>query len=150
MGLATSRGASIQCVIGSQPGAWNQLEQKSGAPGAAGPVVFRKGPDDTWPVGDRYAELYSLSVAPDKRGQGIGTALFEAVERELASHGIADLAVAVMAGNTSAMRYLLLAVLAPQSIFSETPGPDCSWHARPFSSPFVSERRGAWRIDGFW
>jgi ribosomal protein S18 acetylase RimI-like enzyme len=67
-------------------------------------------------VGDRYAELYSLSVAPDERAQGVGTALFEAVERELASHGIADLTVAVMAGNTSAMRFYQRRGLRPGEI----------------------------------
>jgi GNAT superfamily N-acetyltransferase len=43
-------------------------------------VVLREGPDDTWPVGERYAELYSLSVLPDERGRGIGGLIFEAVE----------------------------------------------------------------------
>jgi ribosomal protein S18 acetylase RimI-like enzyme len=67
--------------------------------------MLRQGPDDTWPVGERYAELYSLSVTPDQRGRGIGTALFDAVERELNSRRIADLAVAIMVGNTSAIRF---------------------------------------------
>jgi ribosomal protein S18 acetylase RimI-like enzyme len=67
--------------------------------------MLREGPDDTWPVGERYAELYSLSVVCDQRGRGIGTALFEAVERELDSRRIADLAVAVMVGNASAIRF---------------------------------------------
>lgn len=68
-------------------------------------VRIHQGPDDTWPVGDRYAELYSLSVAPDERRHGIGGAIVDAVEGELARRGIADLAVAVMSGNTAAMRF---------------------------------------------
>ncbi len=79
-------------------------------------VVLREGPDDTWPVSERYAELYSLSVAPDERGRGIGTALFEAVDRELSRRGIADLAVAVMTGNTSAIRFYERRGLRPGEI----------------------------------
>src|SRR5919204_2012625 len=67
-------------------------------------VCFEDGPDDTFPVGDRYAELYSLSVAPPLRGRGIGTKLLDFVDRELARHSIHDLRVAVMAGNTDAQR----------------------------------------------
>jgi ribosomal protein S18 acetylase RimI-like enzyme len=58
--------------------------------------------DDTFPVAEQYAELYSLSVAPELRGRGIGTSLLDFVDRELARRSIADLKVAVIAGNTGA------------------------------------------------
>jgi ribosomal protein S18 acetylase RimI-like enzyme len=67
-------------------------------------VSIETGPDDTFPVGDRYAELYSLSVSARLRGRGIGTRLLEFVDRELASRSIPDLKVAVMAGNSGARR----------------------------------------------
>jgi ribosomal protein S18 acetylase RimI-like enzyme len=35
-------------------------------------VLIEAGPDDTWPLGKRHAELYSLSVAPELRHRGIG------------------------------------------------------------------------------
>jgi ribosomal protein S18 acetylase RimI-like enzyme len=35
------------------------------------------GPDDTFAVAERYAELYSLAVAPELRGRGIGTSLLD-------------------------------------------------------------------------
>ena len=66
---------------------------------------FHDGPDDTYAVGDRYAELYSLSVAPAERGAGIGTLLLDELERRLAAAGIADLAVAVMSDNHAALRF---------------------------------------------
>jgi ribosomal protein S18 acetylase RimI-like enzyme len=47
-------------------------------------VCIEPGPDDTFPVGEHYAELYSLSVAPRRRRQGIGTQLLDFVERERA------------------------------------------------------------------
>ncbi len=67
-------------------------------------VCIEEGPDDTFPVGERYAELYSLAVAPQLRGRGIGTRLLDFVDRELARRSIEDLKVAVMAGNADAQR----------------------------------------------
>jgi ribosomal protein S18 acetylase RimI-like enzyme len=68
-------------------------------------VHIRPGDDDTWPVGAQMAELVSLSVAPQRRGGGIGTALMDAVDAELERRGIADLEVAVMAGNSRALAF---------------------------------------------
>lgn len=67
-------------------------------------VCVEQGPDDTFPVGDCFAELYSLSVAPSARGQGIGTKLLDFVDRELDARSIHDLKVAVMTGNEGARR----------------------------------------------
>jgi ribosomal protein S18 acetylase RimI-like enzyme len=67
-------------------------------------VCIEDGPDDTFPVGDRYAELYSLSVARALRRRGIGTQLLDFVDQELARRSIHDLAVSVMVGNADAQR----------------------------------------------
>jgi ribosomal protein S18 acetylase RimI-like enzyme len=67
-------------------------------------VCLESGPDDTFAVGERYAELYSLSVAPDRRGRGIGTRLLDFVDEELARRSIEDLKVAVMVANQDAQR----------------------------------------------
>jgi ribosomal protein S18 acetylase RimI-like enzyme len=55
--------------------------------------------------GNRYAELYSLAVAPEARGKGLGTRILDFADGELASRGIRDLQVAVMAGNDDALRF---------------------------------------------
>ena len=68
-------------------------------------VKIRAGDDDTWPVGAHLAELISLAVAVDARGRGIGSALMDAVDAELARRGVRDLEVAVMAGNDRARRF---------------------------------------------
>jgi ribosomal protein S18 acetylase RimI-like enzyme len=68
-------------------------------------VHVRPGDDDTWPVGAHMAELVSLAVAPDQRGRGVGTALMDAVDAELELRGIADVEVAVMAGNERAIAF---------------------------------------------
>lgn len=67
-------------------------------------VAVRPGPDDTWVSGDRLAELETLPVAPDERGQGIGSRLLDAVDEELARLGIGDLFIAALVGNAAAIR----------------------------------------------
>jgi ribosomal protein S18 acetylase RimI-like enzyme len=62
------------------------------------------GPDDTFPVGDQYAEVYSLAVAEGQRGRGIGSLLLDEVDRELERRGIHDLQISVLAGNERAQR----------------------------------------------
>jgi ribosomal protein S18 acetylase RimI-like enzyme len=59
---------------------------------------------DTWRTGGRIGEIESLAVLPSYRGQGIGTRLLEALESELASIGIRDLILGVLAGNDDAIR----------------------------------------------
>jgi ribosomal protein S18 acetylase RimI-like enzyme len=75
-----------------------------------------EGSDDTFPLGDHYAELYSLSVAPAWRGQGIGTLLLDFVDAELASRGIRDLSTSVMVGNSGAQRLYERRGLRPAEI----------------------------------
>ena len=55
-------------------------------------------------VGERVAELDSLSVLPGERSRGLGTLLLDAVDEELRRLGIAELSLAVMAGNDGAAR----------------------------------------------
>lgn len=79
-------------------------------------VCVERGPDDTFPVGERYAELYSLSVLPHLRGQGIGTRLLDFVDRELGRRAIYDLKVAVMEANGDARRLYERRGLRPAEI----------------------------------
>jgi ribosomal protein S18 acetylase RimI-like enzyme len=67
-------------------------------------VHLVRGPDDTWPVADRYADIYSLSVASDARNQGLGTRLLDYIDAELSRRGITDVLLAVMVGNDGAQR----------------------------------------------
>ena len=79
-------------------------------------VRLEQGFDDTFPLGERHAELYSLSVAPGWREQGIGTRLLDFVDAELAAREIRDLRVAVVVGNTGAQRLYERRGLQPAEI----------------------------------
>ena len=80
------------------------IAERAGRPVGYAFLHLHAGPDDTWPVGNRWGEVVSLSVLPEERGAGVGTALLDAVDRELAARGVSDLQVAVMAGNADALR----------------------------------------------
>jgi ribosomal protein S18 acetylase RimI-like enzyme len=59
---------------------------------------------DTWRTGQRIAELESLAVSASHRGQGIGSALLDAMDEALEAQGIRDVFVGALAGNEGALR----------------------------------------------
>lgn len=67
------------------------------------PVTDTQMPD-TWRTGDRIAEIETLSVAPHARGAGVGSALLDRVDEELASAAIEDVLVGAFVTNTDAIR----------------------------------------------
>jgi GNAT superfamily N-acetyltransferase len=68
-------------------------------------VVWHEGADDTFPLAPRYAEVYTLSVAEEARGGGVGGRLLDAVDEALADEGDPPVVIAVMAGNADALRF---------------------------------------------
>lgn len=68
-------------------------------------VAVHRGPDDTWPTGDPFAEVETLAVLPSERGRGLGTRLLDAVDDRLAALGITTVFIAVMTGNDDALRF---------------------------------------------
>jgi GNAT superfamily N-acetyltransferase len=55
--------------------------------------------NDSWPVGDRVAEVESFAVVEEEQRRGIGTRLLDAAEAELERRGIHDLVVGAVPGN---------------------------------------------------
>ena len=47
-------------------------------------VRIHEGPDDSWALEDRYGEVWTVVVAESARGRGVGSALLDAVDAELA------------------------------------------------------------------
>ena len=68
-------------------------------------AVRVEGGPSTWDVGERVAELETLSVAPDARGSGIGRDLVAAAREAAATRGATALFVGVAAANEGALRF---------------------------------------------
>jgi ribosomal protein S18 acetylase RimI-like enzyme len=58
----------------------------------------------SWSASDPLAELAILAVLPEARGQGVGSALLDAVEARLRELRIEDMVIDVITTNTDAMR----------------------------------------------
>jgi ribosomal protein S18 acetylase RimI-like enzyme len=101
------------------------VARDEGGPQAYAAVHLLEGPDDTFAVGDRYAELYSLSVLPGARSAGLGTELLDEVDRRLDRLGVADLLVSVMAGNDAARRFYERRGLQPVEVVLARIRPPC-------------------------
>lgn len=59
---------------------------------------------DTWRTGPLVAEIETMAVTADARGQGIGARLLERIDAELDDAGIRDVVVGAFATNAGAIR----------------------------------------------
>jgi ribosomal protein S18 acetylase RimI-like enzyme len=87
-----------------EPGAFALVAEGSREPLGYAMVHTRRG-SPTWPLSEPAAELETLSVLPSERGRGIGSALLDAVQTELAASGITALSLLVVAGNDEALGF---------------------------------------------
>lgn len=79
----------------------------TGDPGAAllGYAVLLSSPGGaTWDLGDQVGEVESLSVAPEARDQGVGSALLVAARERFRAQGIEFWSVAVVEANEGAVK----------------------------------------------
>jgi len=107
------------------PGSFAVTARKAGRLVGYAVVVVHQGPDDTWVTGDRIAEVESLCVAVGERGGGLGSALLDFVDWELAAVGIRDVQIGVVAANSSAIRFYERRGLRPRlTIMSRFPAAD--------------------------
>ena len=85
--------------------------------------VAVEGPDPVWYTGDIHAELRHLSVADGARGNGVGTALLDAMDAELERRGVEDVEIGVDTATTTPCGSTSVAVTGPTSrIFYGSPG----------------------------
>jgi ribosomal protein S18 acetylase RimI-like enzyme len=68
-----------------------------------------------WHSGERVGDVHDISVLPAARNRGIGSALLNAAEAQLALHGIAEYRLSVIAPNTGALRLYRQRGLTPVS-----------------------------------
>ena len=59
---------------------------------------------DTWATGTRIGEIESLSVLPQYRGSGLGSAFLERLEQHLQAIGVEDIILGALPGNMDAIR----------------------------------------------
>jgi ribosomal protein S18 acetylase RimI-like enzyme len=96
------------------PGAFVLVAERCGVPIGYAAVSPGEG-FQGWESEDRIADLHDLAVLPPERGQGIGTMLMDALERELAAAGFKHLRLRVIAANVSALRFYERRGMAPIS-----------------------------------
>jgi len=68
-------------------------------------LVHPKPADDGWETGGRFAELETLCLLPEARGEGLGKRMMDAVYAELRGLGIRALEIGVLATNEGAARF---------------------------------------------
>lgn len=78
-------------------------EDKGGPLGYA--LVTVGPPYASWETGERIAELETLSVLPERRGEGVGAMLVEAVWSRLGERGVEDMAITTTRTNVGAHRF---------------------------------------------
>ncbi len=85
--------------------------------------VIIEGPDPVWYTGDTHAQLAHLCVAEGERGNGVGSALLDATDAELARRGVEDVEIGVDTGNDVAVKlYEGRGYRADYRIFYGSPG----------------------------
>lgn len=73
---------------------------------AVGYAFVTVGPGySSWATGERLAELETLSVLPQARGAGIGSALLDAVWARLEELGVGDMAITTTTTNVDSHRF---------------------------------------------
>ena len=91
-----------------------------------------EGADPVWYTGDTHAELGHLSVAGAERGNGVGSALMDAMDYELTRRGVEDVEIGVDTGN----------VVAANLYEGRGYRPDfCIFYGSPGNKPWACLRR---------
>jgi len=89
----------------ARPGSFALVAWADDRPVGYATVVIEANKSPSWPQPDRYADLDSLAVVPDARGQGIGEALVAHVQDEIEAAGVAELRVFAVGRNARAIAF---------------------------------------------
>jgi ribosomal protein S18 acetylase RimI-like enzyme len=88
----------------SDPETFVLIAEASGEP--VGNAFVTVGPGHaSWATGERLAELQTLSVLAEHRGEGIGASLIEAVWERLATGGVDEIGITTTITNVDAHRF---------------------------------------------
>lgn len=103
------------------PDAFVLMAEREGTPVGYAMVQVREG-SPTWPLSERAGEIETLSVLPDERSRGTGSALLREIRRQLASLGITELSLHVMHTNDDAMRFYERHGFKPYAVWVRSEG----------------------------
>lgn len=93
----------MRASFATEHGAFVLVARRRGQPIGYAYVIL-EGPDPVWYTGDSHALLASLVVADGARGNGVGSALMDAMDDELERRGVEDVEIGVDTGNEAAVR----------------------------------------------
>jgi len=88
----------------ADPDAFLLIAEDSQAAAVGYALVTFHDVDDSHSTGERFAELQSLVVVPERRGEGIGTELLHEVYRQVRRRGADEMVIGVLATNDAARR----------------------------------------------
>jgi ribosomal protein S18 acetylase RimI-like enzyme len=88
----------------ARPGAQVLVAEREDRP-AGYLLASTTGGYQSWASGDRVGEVHDLVVAAGARGQGIGGALMDTIERHFAGLGIREYRLMLVAANEPALRF---------------------------------------------
>lgn len=86
------------------PDAFVLLAERDGRPVGYALVTIGEGPAG-WKSGEQVADVETLSVISEARGEGVGTLLMDAVEEELIRLDVRELRLLVIAPNAEAIHF---------------------------------------------
>ena len=88
----------------AHPGSFILIAEQASSPVGYAMVHLRTA-SPTWSSSEQAGEIETLSVLPEMRGQGVGTALLEGVRERLRPLGLGELSLHVLVGNDDAARF---------------------------------------------
>lgn len=99
------------------------LAEDAGRPVGYSLNHLRRAPDDSWDTSEVIGEVETLVLLPDVRGRGIGTALMDVSEDELARRGAVTMMTAVLEGNDRTRDFYLRRGMTPTVTYLMRLGP---------------------------
>lgn len=88
----------------SEPDSFALIARRTARPIGYAMVHLRDG-SPTWPLSERAGELETLSVLPEERGTGVGSALLAAVRGALSELGATELSLHVVPTSPDVLRF---------------------------------------------
>ena len=121
--LSWPRRRRLYLELFEEPDTFVLLAERDGRPVGYTMNHLRRAPDDSWDTSDVIGEIETLVLLPEARGDGLGTALMDATEDELARRGAVTVLTAVLEGNERTREFYLRRGMKPTVTYLMRLGP---------------------------